>query len=431
MRKLIVAAVIGYALFVSSPVCIAQQPQPKRFTMQRFTVKGTRLFTGEELLKHLGLKAGASYTQQDLQDAANKLGSLGLFSQVNYRFNPDTAEFILTDNQNLLPLRFDNCVWITDEQVVAELKKQMPFFVGVVPEEGTLAEEVGKQFEAVLGEHGVKASVQYMPFVDHGTVQAMTYTIVDPRIEVASMKFTGASPKLTEALTNSVKGSLGKEYSRIFVSGLENGNLKPVLQENGYLRGQFGDPSVKLLTAPEEAIAKVELSVPVDEGPQYRIASLTMDAKDPIAAEAAKRLAAFKTGDVANMTVFRSELSKLGSAYVAKGYMGARVKAEPAFDDTAHTVSFAIEIVPGELYKLSNLEIKGLDDAATAKFRSVWKLNPGDAYDPTYVTTFLNKNASKLGFLNGAGLAWMQKIHDDTKTVDLQLFVRRPGTRDQ
>jgi outer membrane protein assembly factor BamA len=184
---------------------------------------------------------------------------------------------------------------------------------------------------------------------------------------------------------------------------------------------------LRLVSAAADPVVKIEFTVPVAEGAQYRIASLAMKGSDPIAQEASKRLAAFKPGDIANMTSFRAELAKLGGAYLAAGHMNAKVRAEPKFDETAHTVSFDIELVPGEVYRISKLEVQGLDDAQKAKLLPLWKLNPGDVYDPNYAPNFLRKNQSKLGFLNGYSLAWTQKIYDETKTVELFVFFRRPG----
>jgi outer membrane protein assembly factor BamA len=166
----------------------------------------------------------------------------------------------------------------------------------------------------------------------------------------------------------------------------------------------------------------------VEPGVQYRIASLTMKGNDAIAKDSAKQLAQFKTGQVINMMEFRSELSKLGGAYLAKGYMNAKVKAEPTFDDTAHTVSYDVELVPGEQYKLTKLDIEGLDEKRRAKLEPIWMLKVGDPYDASYAPSFLRKNASKLGFLNGYSLAWKQKVNDDTKSVELDIFFRPPGS---
>jgi outer membrane protein insertion porin family len=435
MHKMFAPLLLGTALLAAPlTTAFAQEASVQRFTMQKIVFKGTHRFTDDQLLNAVKMKNGGSYSQQDLQDSATKLSSKGMFTQVAYRFSATSAEFDLVDNPRLLPMKLENCVWLTDEQVISKLKQSVPLFTGEVPEEGTLAEDVGKQFEALLASSGVQAHVQFMPFSDlamHGQIVAMSFTIIDPRIELTSIHFEGASPKILEGFNHALKNSFGKEYVRSLLPGIEDVNLKPVLQENGYLRASFGEPTLKLLTPPSDPIAKVELSVPLQEGAQYRIASVAMKNSDPTAAEAAKRLAAFKTGEVANMIAFRRELSQLGSAYLSKGYMNAKVKAEPSYDETAHTVSYNIEIVPGDIYKLGKLDIKGLDESQMAKVSPLWKLRPGDVYDANYGPNFLKANAAKLEFLGGYSLAWTQKVNDDTKLVELSIFFRRPGSNRQ
>jgi outer membrane protein assembly factor BamA len=383
------------------------------------------------LLAALGMKEGGNYSQQELQESANKLSSSGMFAQVSYRFSPTWAEYDLIDNPKMLPVQLDNFVWMSQDELIAALKQRNPFFNGEIPEDGTMGDDIAHQIESVLTDKGVKgAKVQGMPVTPlngTGSPASFSYTVMEPRVEVAAIHVSGATADLTPKLDAAVKGSVGEEYARTLMPGVEEVSLRPILQENGYLRGTFGDEAVRLISPPSDAVAKVELTVPVVPGPQYRLAALSMKGDDPIAKEAAKKLATFKTGDVANMRAFRAEMSKLGTAYLAKGYMGAKVKAEPTFDDNAHAVSFDVQLVPGDVYKLTKLDMQGLDDAQKSKLATVWKLNVGDAYDPTYAPLFLAHNREKLGFINGYSLAWTQKLNDDAKTVELTLFFRKPG----
>lgn len=414
-------------LVISCLPSTAQETSNKRFVMQKIRFKGSRLFKDEQLLAGVGMKVGGSYTQQELQDFANKLSSTGLFSQVAYRYTPFDAEYDLTDASNLLSVRFENCVWMSDEQLLQKLKERLPLFVGVVPQEGTLAEEVGAKMEGILAEQGVKAKVQFMAAFDsHNALSGMAYTVVDPQIQIAAIHFADAAPDVNDGLVTASKKSIGKDYTTVAISAIVDSTLMPVLQEKGYLRGYFGATAVKLVTTMAENPAKVELTVPVHEGDQYTIAGFTMKGDDPIAKDAAKQLANFKTGDVANMVALKAKFSTLGAPYLAKGYMAAKVKAEPNFDDAAHKVAFTVEMLPGDQYKLSKLEVQGIDDAMTEKLMKVWQLKVGDPYDATYARNFFNKeNAPKLLFLNGYGMAWTQKIHDDSKTVELTVFFRK------
>lgn len=400
-----------------------------RFTMQKIEFKGVRHYTDAQLLTFTGLKLGGAYSQEDLQNSANKLNSTGVFRQVAYRFSASSAEYDLTENTDMLPVRFDNFVWASDDELNAKLKQKLPLYSGVAPQEGTFAEDIEHAVETILSDYGAKnAKVQFMPLNEKGVYTAMNYTVLEPRVEVASIEFFGASADVALGLQEAVKKSIGEDYTQTIISGIVDARLLPVLHKNGYVRGFFGASTAKITSAASEPVTKVQVSVPVQQGAQYKMGTLTVNGTDPIAQDAAKQLSQFKTGQIADLPAFRQQISHLGGAYFTKGYMNAKVKATPTFDDTAHTVSYTIEFVPGDQYKLAKLDMQGLTDEQRAKVAKIWTLHEGDPYDATYAQTFLKKNESKLQFLDGYQIAWTQRVNDDTKTVELQVLFRKMGT---
>jgi outer membrane protein assembly factor BamA len=419
------------ALFVFLLLSTALVAQA-RFTMQTIVFKGARHYTDQQLLAFTGMKVGGSYTQDDLQNTANKLNATGLFRQVAYKFSSSTAEYDLVENTDMLPARFDNFVWMSDAELSTKLKSKLPLYMGDVPQEGTFGEDVEHAVEGVLAELGVKdAKVQFMALNEKGVYTAMNYTVLEPHVLLSAIEFKDATPDVSPGLQEVVKKSIGDDYTQTVISGLVDARLLPVLHKNGYIKAYFGSATAKLVTAVGAPEAKVAVSVPVIEGPQYKIATLTMKGDDAVAKESAKQLSEFKTGVVANLPGFRLQLSQLGGTYITKGYMNAKVKAVPTFDDTAHTVSYEIELVPGDLYKLTKLDMQGLDESQRAKVAKIWTLHEGDPFDGTYAQTFLKKNEAKLGFLNGYQIAWKQRVNDDTKTVELEVFFRKMAGQGQ
>jgi hypothetical protein len=324
-------------------------------------------------------------------------------------------------------VRFENFVWMPEAQLVATLKQRIPLFTGELPAEGTLAYDVCKQIETILAEQGVKATVQNLPVERSDRPAEMTYTVLEPRILMAAIHLVGLTPDLASRFDQPIKKNTGGEYSLTLLKGMEEVYFKPILEENGYLRATIGEPSLRLVSSPSDPTANIELNLPVEAGAQYRIGAFSMKGTDSVSTEAAKKLGAFKTGDVANLKAIRTEMATLGSAYVAKGFMSAKVRAYPAFDDEVHTVSFKIEMVAGRIYQLSKLDMLGLDDMQKKKLASLWKLNVGDVYDPSYAARFLDNNYFKLAFLNGSSLSWTEKINDEATTVELTIFIRKPA----
>jgi outer membrane protein assembly factor BamA len=417
-----------FAFLLLSAALLAQA----RFTMQTIVFKGARHYTDLQLLAFTGMKVGGAYTQDDLQNTANKLNATGLFRQVGYKFSSSMAEYDLVENTDILPARFDNFVWTSEEELSSKLKSRLPLYTGNIPQEGTFGEDVGHAMEGVLAELGVKdAKVQFMALNEKGVYTAMNFTVLEPHVLVSAIEFKDATPDVSSGLQEVVKKNIGDDYTQTVISGLVDARLLPVLHKNGYLKAYFGSSTAKLVTTAGEPVAKVAVTVPVIEGAQYKIATLTMKGDDAVAKESAKQLSGFKTGQVANLPAFRLQLSQLGGTYITKGYMNAKVKAEPTFDDAAHTVSYVIELLPGDLYKLTKLDMQGLDASQRAKVDKIWTLHEGDPFDGTYAQTFLKKNEAKLGFLNGYQIAWKQRVNDDTKTVELEVFFRKMAGQGQ
>ena len=223
-----------------------------------------------------------------------------------------------------------------------------------------------------------------------------------------------------------VASMVGTEFNWSSVHAIADHTLPPVMQEHGFLRASFSTPDAKPASAEGDPVTRVAVVFTVQEGAQYHIGKLALSNPDPMVQESAKRLSQIKTGEVANMVAFRKQLSELGGEYLAKGYMGAKVHADPVFDDAAHTVSYNIAITPGDLYRTRNVEMKGFDEAHLEQIRSAWKLKKGDVYDPTYARNFLKLDGAKIPFLQGYVCVWTQKISDEDKAVDLTLEFKKP-----
>jgi outer membrane protein assembly factor BamA len=121
-------------------------------------------------------------------------------------------------------------------------------------------------------------------------------------------------------------------------------------------------------------------------------------------------------------------LNEVEKLYGSRGYVNARIKVEPQFDEAAGTVAFLLEVKEDYVYHMGELEFRGLDNSLIAKLRAAWNLRPGDVYDATYVNRYIPE-ANKL---LPAALDWGVAVHvtanvrDKTVDVDLQYTARAP-----
>ena len=82
------------------------------------------------------------------------------------------------------------------------------------------------------------------------------------------------------------------------------------------------------------------------------------------------------------------------NAYLHLGYLDAYVDAHPQKDATAHTVSYSLQVIPGETYHVKTVTPLNLSAAAQKDFDFGWLLKPGVAYDPLYTSNFLTNNTA-------------------------------------
>jgi outer membrane protein assembly factor BamA len=94
------------------------------------------------------------------------------------------------------------------------------------------------------------------------------------------------------------------------------------------------------------------------------------------------------SGDVANAVQLDTDLAAVTKLYGTRGYLMAVVKPVPQMDDGQSTVRYQLQVHEGDVYKMGDLEIQGLDSRTTARLVDEWKIRGGDAFDSSYPEQF-------------------------------------------
>ena len=115
------------------------------------------------------------------------------------------------------------------------------------------------------------------------------------------------------------------------------------------------------------------------------------------------------------------DIESVGKLYRSRGYMTVQIKPDAQLDDEKNTVHYDVNIVEGDLYKMGELEILGLDTQATARMQGAWTLREGQPYNADYPEKFRDDT----GQLLPRGVRWDISIHETLeakdKTVDVEI----------
>jgi outer membrane protein assembly factor BamA len=406
-----------------------------------FKVTGTSRYTDKEVLAASGLQLGRQVADGDFKEAVQRLGELGLFSDAAYSYSTSDAgtklEMQLSDVEasKLVPARFENFAWFTDDELHAAIAKSVPLFKDVLPVSGTLPDRVSEALQALLSEKQIPGHVNFMREAaqNESALIAIVYRIEEVSIRIQNVEFPGASPDQAELLAAAANPLIGAEYGRTTLQTAAKFDLLPVYFQRGYLKATFGQVTARVLpqptasgdSSPAEEQGPPEIRVgailPVNPGDIYLSSGVEVRGASAIKVDEITARLHLNPGEPANAVRLLRDAEHVTLLYRSRGYMTANLTTEPQFDDEKHTVRYSLNVSEGELYKMGELEILGLDPQATARMQAAWTLHEGQPYNADYPKKFLADTQK----LVPAGGGWDASIHESPdardRTVDVEI----------
>jgi outer membrane protein assembly factor BamA len=404
------------------------------------TVTGSKRYPENDIVAATGLQIGTTVVEDDFKKAARRLGDLGVFTDVayNYSYSSQGTKLALqvTDVQKFVPVRFEDFVWFSDEELLKRIKERAPMFNGELPLSGNLPDRVSDVLQALLVENAIPGNVEYeRAGKPNGPIDSIVYRISEVLIQIRNVEFTGAGEAELPSLKEAARRVFDREYSRSVLNALVEHQLLAVYYSRGYLKASFGEPQPKVVKKPgadsEEGprnLTIVDVTFAVTPGPQYKLKSLEWSGNQVFPNDVLQKMIRAQQGDVANTVRIGDNLKDVQKLYGSRGYVATTIKPEIQLDDTAATASIRLDVKEGAQYHMGELEFRGLDNSLTAKLRNAWKIRPGEVYDATYLGEYL-PTARKL---LPSGLDWEVTSHvtanvrDKTVDVDLIYSVKAP-----
>lgn len=403
-------------------------------------VTGSKRYSEANIIAASGLQIGTIVVEDDFKKAARHLGDLGVFSDVAYKYSYSgigtKLTLQVTDIDKFVPVRFEDFVWFSDEELLKRIKERAPIFNGELPLSGNLADRVSDVLQALLVENAIPGNVEYeRAGKANGPIDSIVYRVSEVVIQIRNVEFTGAGEAELPALKEAARRVFDREYSRSVLKALVEHQLLPVYHARGYLKAAFGEPQPKVVKKPSsdngEGIRNltiVDVVYLVTPGQQYKIKALRWSGNKEFSTDVLEKMVRAQPGDIANTVRIGDNLKDVEKLYGSQGYVTATLTANAEFDDGAATAVVHLDVKEGDRFHMGELEFRGLDNSLTAKLRNAWKLRPGDVYNSTYLSEYLPAARKLLP----SGLDWdvsphvTANVRDKTVDVDLIYSVKVP-----
>jgi outer membrane protein assembly factor BamA len=402
---------------------LAQAAAPNRLV--KIVVVGSERYADADLVRATGLRLNTQVTLDDLQNAASRIGSCGVFSSVQFVFKPAggangvEADFTVKDAEHFLPAVFENFVWLTDQDLQSALHDALPLYNGMVPASGSMADDVAAALNKILSAKGLPSDVSYSPTAEIGKPPASyNYKVNNAGLKIGPVNFVGAGHLEPALLAQSVASLKGRDYLRGDVDVVLKKDLLPLYWERGYLRTTFGEVKPRLSNG------LVEIDVAVSEGDQYRLAGYSWSGNTLVSSEELSKRITVKPGELANAVKLGHDLNAARRLFGKVGHEGAAISQVPTFN--GETVTYRFEVKEGELYHMGRVEISGVSTEASQKLLGLWKMPEGTPYDNTYPLQFtmVLRQSSPTGGPPRGQWEVHEHIDDARKVVDVVFQLR-------
>jgi outer membrane protein assembly factor BamA len=429
------------SLSLTTPVAAQKSPIARKSSVSAskligLKVTGTTRYNNKEILAATGLQIGQFVAEGDFKEAVQRLGDSGFFTDLEYTYSSSDAGVKLelkltdTDPSKLVPAHFENFVWFTDNELSTALEQRVPLFKRSMPLTGNLPDRVSETLQAMLSEKRVPGHVAYLREGDEtgGPLIGIAYRVEEVNIRIHAIEFPGATPEHAALLATAARRDIGGVYERTALVAVAKFNLMPVYQQRGYLKAEFGAPDAHVLPPPaagadqhSPADIEVDAIVPVKPGQQYAISTVDWKGNSAIPTAEVAPLLHLAPGLPADAVRLLRDIDNVSKLYRSRGFMAVKVKPDAQFDDAKSSVHYDINIVEGDLYKMGEFEILGLDTQAKARMEEAWTLHVGQPYNADYPKKFLDDTKQ----LVPRGVQWAVSIHETPdardKTVDVEI----------
>ena len=199
-------------------------------------------------------------------------------------------------------------------------------------------------------------------------------------------------------------------------------------RNKGYISARVGTPEIKTLEDSKDKNTRwVELSVPVDEGPRYKVGEFTFEGNKIVKTEFLQPLYKLKTGDWYSDKPIRAGLVKTREVYGAGGYFEftgfpdlAPVEAAtgPLAGPAEPTVNVVMRMQEGEQYFVNRLTFIGNTTTRDNVIRREVRLVEGAPFN-TESLKYSIKRLNQLGYF---------KPLEEGQGVDVQ---KTPGSKNE
>lgn len=475
----LLAIVLACLLFVAAPLLSraqnpAQIPQTSppiaQQKIQALEFRGNRRVPAATMRSRIFTQPGDAYDEAALRRDFMALYNSGLFDDITLHVEDGETGKMVTfevrERPNIRSIEYKGNSSVTTSDILDRFRERR---VGLTvesryePTRIKRAEQVLKDLLAERGRQMAIVTVESRPIPPSSV--ALTFNINEgPKVKVGRINFTGNQIIGRGALVRSMRNSrpIGIPYS-LFLTSLfaktydknkldeDMERVRGAYQDRGYFKVLVNDPTIstretggsalsgfpwygKLIFPPAmffpKAGQKVDVTIPLVEGEQYRLGSVSFK-NSTLFREADTTLRpmfAMAEGDIFNVSEIRTGLENLRKLYGEFGYINFVASPETEINEAERLINMSFNLEEGKQFTVRRIEFTGNTTTRDKVIRRELLVEEGSLFNSRlWEVSILRLNQLDYFEKLEPGKDAQIQTNNNAGTVDIALTVKEKG----
>jgi outer membrane protein insertion porin family len=419
--------------------------------ISEINVTGNRRIPAETIKARIFSKPGDIYDTAALERDFNSLWNTGYFEDIKFlrEQTPKGWRLIVQvkEKPTIREINYVNLSTVSNSDVLDRFKQDK---VGLVVEsqyDPTRIKKAEVSIKNLLSEHGrqfatIRTEVRQIPPAAVG----ITFVVKEgPKVKVGKINFEGNKHIKKRILRAAMKNlrPIGVPHS-IFLENIfartydatkleeDTERVRAEYQNRGYFKVIVADPKTQihdtghkgfhiplLQSGPGKA---VDITMPIEEGDQYRLGKITFKNNKAISNVTALRsMFPLKDGDIFSREKIAKGLENLRKAYGEYGYINFTSVPNTTFDDEKKIANLEIDVDEGKQFYVRRIEFQGNTTTRDKVIRRELALEEGGIY---------NNRLWELSLLRLNQLSYFDQLKPDDPNVTEKKLDEKNGQVD-
>jgi outer membrane protein insertion porin family len=423
-------------------------------------IHGNRRIPADTIKARIFTHPGDVYDPSALERDFNSLWNTGYFEDIRFE-REQTAKgwrihVYVKEKPTIREINYTGLSSVSTSDVLDRFKERK---VGLSVEsqyDPTRIKKAEVAIKELLAEHGrqfatIRSEIRPIPPAAVG----ITFVVKEgPKVKVGRIRFTGNRSVKARVLRTAMKNlkPIGIPHS-IFLENLfaktydatkleeDTERVRNEYQNRGFFKVLVQDPKTEIhdtghagfhVPLIQKGLGKaVDITMPIEEGDRYKLASITFKNNKAITnTRALRALFPIKDGDIFSREKIGKGLENLRKAYGEFGYINFTSVPDTKFDDEKKLINLEIDVDEGKQFYVRRIEFQGNTTTRDKVIRREIALEEGQVYN-SRLWEFSLLRLNQLGYFEQLKpddpITTDKKLDEKEGTVDLTLKVREKG----